>query len=393
MIQKRIEILKQIPFFSSMSIDDLNMLANSLEEVKFEAGDIVFKEHDIGDCFYIVEKGLVEILKSMGTSEERSFGTQGPNEILGEMSLIEDKPRSATVRTMQDSVLLKLTKDQFNKLIVENPHWYEKIANTLSSRLRESNLREVRTLEMKNRELERAYRELKQAQDDLIKQEKLAAIGNVSSRVVHDIKNLLTSIQGFAEIIRTKTPQSKRFADAIVEQVKLMAEMIQEVLDFARGEENVLDIQAYRVEPFLETLVELFESSLRGKDIEIQTNLKYKGTAYFDEMALKRILHNLVNNAKDAIPRFKDGLIEISTEWDGDYWIIHVSDNGKGIPPEILDRIFDPFVTQGKSHGTGLGLSITKKLIEAHRGKISIESEPGEGTTFTIRLPINPNFG
>ena len=169
-----------------------------------------------------------------------------------------------------------------------------------------------------------------------------------------------------------------------------MVEMTQEILDFARGEESVLEFEKISVGLFCDELVKLFKDSLGKTDITIKENFDYTGYAWFDEMALRRVIHNLINNAKDALPKNEQGEITISTLKEDGFWIVKVTDTGKGIPEHISENLFEPFVTYGKSNGTGLGLAICKKLVEKHKGTISMETELNKGTTFIIRLPINP---
>jgi signal transduction histidine kinase len=100
------------------------------------------------------------------------------------------------------------------------------------------------------------------------------------------------------------------------------------------------------------------------------------------------VLCNLIKNAREAMPN--GGILTITTDLVGNQVVIRISDTGIGIPAELLPKLFEPFVTHGKSHGTGLGMAIAKSVVTAHSGKISVSSVPGSGTTVDIRLPAPP---
>jgi signal transduction histidine kinase len=103
---------------------------------------------------------------------------------------------------------------------------------------------------------------------------------------------------------------------------------------------------------------------------------------YIDPEKISRVFMNIMKNALEAMD--KGGKFSIVADQEGDYIVFKLSDTGKGIPPEIRDRLFDSFVTSGKEGGTGLGLAIVKKMIDQHKGKIEVDSEPGKGTTFKL---------
>jgi two-component system, sporulation sensor kinase D len=125
---------------------------------------------------------------------------------------------------------------------------------------------------------------------------------------------------------------------------------------------------------------------LPGKNIQFAKDIRYDGDLHVDFPRFTRVLCNLIKNAQEAMPH--GGILTLHTERDGDEVVIRISDTGTGIPPEILPRLFEPFVTHGKTHGTGLGMAIAKSVISAHEGKISVGSVQGSGTTVEVRLPV-----
>jgi len=167
-----------------------------------------------------------------------------------------------------------------------------------------------------------------------------------------------------------------------------MLSMSSELLEFARGEIS-LDLNASDIDELLGQLVEIYNPSFAPGGVKLSYSRHQEpgasATVEIDRTKIWRLLMNLIVNAKEALGNGGD--ITISSTIRKNEVCIEVKDNGPGIPQEIMARIFEPFVSYGKSGGTGLGLAIAKKIVEAHQGKISFISIEGSGTTFTITLP------
>lgn len=125
---------------------------------------------------------------------------------------------------------------------------------------------------------------------------------------------------------------------------------------------------------------------LPGKNIQFVRDLRYEGNLMVDFPRFLRVLCNLIKNAREAMPN--GGIITLTSELLENQVILRISDTGTGIPAEIIGKLFEPFVTHGKSHGTGLGMAIAKSVVTAHQGTIAVSSVPGNGTTVEIRLPV-----
>lgn len=145
-----------------------------------------------------------------------------------------------------------------------------------------------------------------------------------------------------------------------------------------------------KLDEFIEDVIKTLEDTRSIKDIRIIRDFQYTGPVNVDRGLFEIALLNLLKNAVQAIEESKKGdSIRISSTKENGLVRIEVSDNGPGIPKKILPHIFDPFfTTKGVGKGTGLGLSITHQIISAHKGNIKIHSKEGEGTTFTIRIPL-----
>lgn len=218
--------------------------------------------------------------------------------------------------------------------------------------------------------------------------EKMAAVGNMVSTIVHDIKNPLAGISGYAQMIRRKTEDAKihTFVDVMLEELTRLEDMNNEILTFVRGETLKLEIEEVTSEKFVDDICRIIEQNFKDNGVALSVDLGYKGKISIDKNKMIRVFVNIANNARDAMP--EGGRFTISNREDeGNMVEFALKDSGTGMPPEIKARIFEPFFTHGKEGGTGLGMAITKNIIDKHAGEVRIESSPDKGTTFFIKLP------
>ena len=230
--------------------------------------------------------------------------------------------------------------------------------------------------------------------DEEEKNERLASIGQMLSGVLHDFKNPMAIISGYVQLMsRADDPELRQtYASSILKQFDQLNQMTRELLMFARGERNIL-LRKVFMHKFMEEVRELLEPELRNRNVDLEIELEYRNDVKLDQVKMKRAILNLARNASEAMDTSQEpGLFRIvvskSEEGEKPQLILALSDDGQGIPPEIRDRLFESFVTQGKKDGTGLGLAIVKKIVEDHEGTIDFETEMGVGTTFYIHLPL-----
>jgi signal transduction histidine kinase len=229
--------------------------------------------------------------------------------------------------------------------------------------------------------------QIARAKEDKINQSRLASIGQMLSGVLHDLKTPMTIVSGYAQLMaQIDDPiQRTQYVEQILRQFDLMSAMTREVLAFARGESNLL-VRKVFLHKFLAEVEAHLEHELAGKEVSLVVDAGYRGTAYFDEQKMLRVVHNIARNASQAMPG--GGTFRIVTRTDGDRLVFEFADTGQGIPPEMEGRLFDLFATSGKKDGSGLGLAIVKKIVDEHHGDIAYETRHGAGTTFRISLPL-----
>jgi signal transduction histidine kinase len=222
---------------------------------------------------------------------------------------------------------------------------------------------------------------------ELMRTERLSLVGSMANSIIHDLKNPLCTVRCCASLIdrHSDDPKLKELTGLLENAADGMLGMTQELLDYSRGvvtpaKEKIV------VERLLEQLNQQSLRFLPGENIQVVQTVTYNGQLDLDLPRFTRVLCNLVKNAREAMP--KGGTLTLVIEKLGEEVFLRLSDTGTGMPPEILSKVFEPFVTHGKSHGTGLGMAIAKSTVEAHGGKISVSSREGRGTTVEIRLPL-----
>lgn len=263
---------------------------------------------------------------------------------------------------------------------------------TLERRVKErtKSLQQAQTeLKALNEQLVQALEELRETQDKMIHTEKMAALGQMSSTIAHEIQNPLAGMRGALEVLMKDQPNSAQ-ADIlakVLEQIDRLSQTTSRLLTFARP------AKPERTPTNLTDLVEktrfFIEDQAKRKGVEIV--LETEPIDHLFHLDPQLTNQAFLNIALNAIQAMEDGgTLTISTKWIADDGAVTVSfsDTGKGMPPEVRDKIFNPFYTT-KRYGTGLGLYVVKDIVEQQGGSVSIASTPGKGTVVTVKLPSN----
>ena len=236
--------------------------------------------------------------------------------------------------------------------------------------------------------VEEQTRELKEAHSELLQQERLATLGQLTASVSHELRNPLGTIQIALfsisdSLARNDSLRANRSLELAERSISRCVNIIEELNGYARVKE--LDISESCLDTWLKSIVE--EQTL-PEGILTQLSLSIGAQVCYDQDKLRQVMINLMNNAVHALQeKHSNGkLLQISTQLLGDVYEIQIQDDGIGMSSDIKARIFEPLFST-KGFGVGLGMVIVKKLVEQHRGEIYIESKEGEGTTVTLRLP------
>lgn len=234
---------------------------------------------------------------------------------------------------------------------------------------------------------EQLVRRMERLEEQALQAEKFKAVSTLAAGMAHEIKNPLTAIQTFAEFIpeRQNDPAFlKKLREVLMSETQRIGQIAQELLTFAKPKQPHL--QQVDLSHLLDSTVNLLSNDLLKHRIKWSIDCQHNGACLqTDPDQLRQVLINLIQNATDAMP--EGGILTLVTRSINGHLELLVTDTGQGIPPDLLPKIFDPFVTT-KRNGTGLGLSMVYSIIQAHRGTIRADSPPGCGTTFTVSLPL-----
>ncbi len=235
---------------------------------------------------------------------------------------------------------------------------------------------------------------LKVLEEQIRRADRLASLGHLSAGVAHEIRNPLGIIKGSASILHRRFGEKdgeEGLTESIIAEVDRLSDVVTNLLDFARPKPP--NITRGNLNAVVEKALHLAQMHLVGGKIEIHNELSPDLPLIpIDPEQCEQVFLNLVLNALEAME--EGGTLTVASYYDSDEdeAVVTVSDTGVGIDPESREKIFDPFFTE-KSQGTGLGLSVTHMIVEAHNGRIEVESEVGEGSTFRVRFPMNQQEG
>lgn len=254
------------------------------------------------------------------------------------------------------------------------------------------------------REREEAAIELARSREHLNMVDKVRLVGQLASGVAHDFNNLLAGILGNAQLLllEVRDEEQRDMLKVIERAAKDGTETVRRIQGFARmqPDEQMSEVQ---LDMLARDAIDLTRprwrdvAQSRGARIEIERRIRSVAAIFGRAGELREVLSNLIINAADAIQRSGTITVSAYNEPDGaedaaaEAVVVEVSDTGSGIPPEVHARIFEPFFTTKGEKGTGLGLSVSLGIVQSHGGALSVESEVGVGTRFTIRIPVHPS--
>lgn len=350
--------------FGGIPGEALDGLGIEIAERRFKEGDVVFEEGDEGEHLYLVGEGTILISKKGRGGKQETLTLKKPGEFFGEMTLLDHEPRSARATATEPTLLGKLNRTGLERLLAHSPNASIHFIRTLMRGLRAINSLFI---------------------EELLNAERLSLVGTMMSSIVHDIRNPIARIIMVSEWLNSRDDSKLvNKAGMLQRATDRMQTMIEELLDYSRGEIRV-NPEPTTVHELIQDLDDEMLSTLPGDKVEVQREIHYDGPIIADRNRIIRLLCNVVKNAEEAMGA--GGRLTVRTTRSGNLVNFEIVDTGCGIPAKILDRIFEPFVTHGKTNGTGLGMAIAKSVVEAHRGRIWMESTEGEGTTCHIELP------
>ena len=384
-----IPLLQGLEPFSGIHPKELEKISNLMQRQLFTPGEMLIQEGAIATQFFVMIKGQLEVVKSIeGDDLEVLNIIDQSGELFGEMALVEDKVRSAGILAKEESEVLVVQKEGFLELVNHFPQFTLEVARSISQYLRKTDSTLIKSLEVKNRELNSTIEELNATREALVENERLSIVGRMASTILHDLKNPMTTIAGFAQLIGLKEMAHEdvvKYTKIISQQVNQFNTLAQELLAFAKGS-STLQLERMTFPDCIQDSLTSLHQNLVQQKMKLVTDFRGEAIIQIDPSRFYRVYENLANNAIEAMS--DGGTLTITSKISDGHLIMTLSDTGHGMDAEVLSKVFDEFFTHKKHNGTGLGLAIVKSIVTDHKGEILVESTLGQGTIFTISLPI-----
>lgn len=350
--------------FEGIRADVLEDIRYEMKPIRLEEGEVVFDEGDPGDSLYLVGEGSIKISKTGRRGQQETLGFIQAGNFFGEMALFDGQPRSAKATAASPALLASVDERTFQQILELAPsRLHMNFLRSVSERLRHVNQHFIA---------------------EVMRTERVNLVGAMANSIIHDLKNPICIVRSCSELLKSETADPKQLSSMIDGAVDGMLAMTQELLDYARGS-VALKVERVTMWRLLEDLSRQALQLLPGQNIQLVKRISYDGALDVDLARITRVLCNIIKNAREAMP--EGGILRLSTDLVDGQVIIAIGDTGCGIPDEILPKLFEPFVTHGKSHGTGLGMAIAKTIVEDHGGTIAVRSSSDRGTTVEVRLP------
>jgi signal transduction histidine kinase len=351
---------------------------------QYPPGTILTHEGQEESKFYILLTGQVEVTKTINNAEKRQLKTLQSGDFFGEMALIHNAPRAAIVTTTETVSVLEIEKEDFDSVLRNSSSVSIAMVREISSRLRENDKMAIEDLRMRANELGLAYEKL--AEHELARREFL-------NNIAHELRTPLMAAGGFLQLIQrgaitgTKLPDT---IDTISRNIQQITALVNDILFLQEMDMILPKFQPVDMGSLTREVIQKYQNiaaaNMVVQHLEIDPNLpRVSG----DPKTLERALMSLVDNAIKFSPN--GGQVMVAVYEENGTVVVRVSDNGIGIEREQLARIFDRFYHIEKSgeqlfRGVGLGLPIANQVIKQHNGRITVQSQPGQGSTFSLHL-------
>jgi signal transduction histidine kinase len=370
--------------FPGISPDEMQEIIMNSRIKTYPPDTVICKENEVEFTFYMILEGDFKVTKIINNSQDRLLKTLTAGDFFGEMALIHNAPRAATVTSVTSATLLELDKDGFKRVLKHSPSVSMAMVSEISNRLRQNDELTIEDLRLRAAELADAYQRL--AEQDMVRHEFL-------SNVAHELRTPLMVASGYLHALKkgmVSSDQLENIVDTVTRNVDQIVTLTNDILFLQEIELVLPEFQSVNLMKVAEEVVKSYQDKAQAKLVTLTIkNGRNISAVQGDKHSLQRAVTALVDNAI----KFSNtnGIVEIYFSENGTRASISVEDHGIGIAPEIRPRIFDRFAHLEKNGnelygGLGIGLSITKQVIQQHNGSLEVESKLGMGSRFTISL-------
>ena len=370
--------------FPGITADEVTDLIANSQVHAYAPGTALCQENATEDTFYIILEGEAEVTKIINRKEVRLLKNLRSGDFFGEMALIHNAPRAATVTAKSHLVALELNKEAFDRVLKNSSTMAMTMVREISSRLRTNDEMAVEDLRLRASELAQAYQQL--AEQELTRREFL-------TNVAHELRTPLMAAGGFLQALQKgMIPQEnvKRTVDTIAHNVQKITTLANDILFLQEMDLVLPDFQPVDTEELAKTVIKKYQGKAKERSVKLHLKSeRHLPAVSGDEESLERALACLVDNAIKFSPHGGD--VDIRIRAQDRLVSLSVQDRGIGISAERQTRIFDRFHHLEQNGdtlfgGIGIGLAITRQVIMQHEGKLDVESEEGVGSTFTMNL-------
>ena len=370
--------------FPGIKPDEIEELIANSQVHSYLPGSVLCRENAVEDRFYMILDGEAEVTKNINNSESRLLQTLSAGDFFGEMALIHNAPRAATVTAKSPLTTLELDKFAFDRVIQKSTSIAMAMVSEISNRLRQNDQLAVDDIRIRASELAEAYQKL--AEQELARREFL-------SNIAHELRTPLMVASGNLQILQKGILKGEQLAagiDTVTRNVQQIVTLVNDLLFLQEMDLVLPEFQAVDMNEVAYTVIGKYAGSAHDRGVSLRLlpspNLP---PVWGDSKSLERALMALVDNAIKFSPHGGD--VKISLSKHDDKVLVAVEDQGIGITKENLPRIFDRFYHLERSGddlfgGIGLGLAITRQVIAQHQGSLDVVSTPGKGSTFSLTL-------
>ena len=297
-----VDFLRNVYFFKDLTDDDIQFIGQFGKVESYGARSVVFREGDTAEKFYVVKSGSVEIGKGFETPDAVLLAVQGKGHIFGEMALVDDLDRSATILTAEPAEFITFTHGDFELIMKERTQVTQSILRSLSFMIRTSNELVIQNLREQNRELQKAYQDLKETQGELLRAERFSNMGKFASFILHDLRNPIAVIRGYAEMINLDVAENNElfeYSKKIMFEADHVTRFANEILDYSRGEIR-LNYVLITVDGLFAKARSYLQDSFVKKKISLEFSNTCQKPVMLDEERILRALINIVDNGRKA---------------------------------------------------------------------------------------------
>lgn len=372
--------------FPGITPDEVEEVVANSRVRTYPPGTVLCRENAIEGVFYMILEGEVEVTKVINNEEARLLKVLRAGDFFGEMALIHNAPRAATVTSRTQLVTLELDKAAFERVLRKSSSISLAMVREISNRLRENDEMAIEDLRLRARELAAAYQKL--AEQEVARREFLSSLA-------HELRTPLMSAGGYLQLLQNGAltgPALQSALEAVARNVQQIVSLVNDILFLQEIELVLPDFQPVDLGALAAGVLEQYQEKAARQGVRLHLRAgRNLPPVQGDVRSLERALTALVDNAVKFSP--DGGDVEVRLQREGERMLISVRDHGIGIEPELLPRIFDRFYHLDKSGehlfgGLGLGLAIARQVILQHNGRLDVESQPGKGSTFMISLPV-----